>query len=70
LISKAVPRRVDLRCYSEPRALSYVAGNVISAETAGEHGRYYWLLLAKGRLTQRRFGAMLGRIPLLPIPTG
>jgi len=26
--------------------------------------------LAEGHLTRRRFGAMLGRIALLPIPTG
>ena len=35
-----------------------------------KHARYYWLLLAEGHLTRRRFGAMLGRITLLPIPTG
>jgi hypothetical protein len=35
-----------------------------------KHARYYWLLLAEGHLTRRRFGAMLGRIALLPIPTG
>jgi len=34
------------------------------------HARYYWLLLAEGHLTRRRFGAMLGRIVLLPMPTG
>jgi hypothetical protein len=34
------------------------------------HARYYWLLLAEGHLNRRRFGAMLGRIALLPIPTG
>jgi hypothetical protein len=28
------------------------------------------LLLAEGHLTRRRFGAMLGRIALLRIPTG
>src|SRR5450759_1140317 len=38
--------------------------------TASEHARYYWLLLAEKHLTRRRFGAMLGRIALLPIPTG
>jgi hypothetical protein len=27
-----------------------------------KHARYYWLLLAEGHLTRRRFGAMLGRI--------
>ena len=35
-----------------------------------KHARYYWLLLAEGHLTRRRFGAMLGRIAQLPIPTG
>jgi Transposase DDE domain group 1 len=35
-----------------------------------KHARYYWLLLAEGHLTRRRFRAMLGRIALLPIPTG
>jgi hypothetical protein len=34
-----------------------------------KHARYYWLLLAEGHLTRRRFGAMLGRIALLPVPT-
>jgi len=34
-----------------------------------KHARYYWLLLAEGHLNRRRFGAMLGRIALLPIPT-
>ena len=31
-----------------------------------KHARYYWLLLAESHLTRRRFGAMLGRIALLP----
>jgi hypothetical protein len=35
-----------------------------------KHARYHWLLLAEGHLTRRRFGEMLGRIALLPIPTG
>jgi hypothetical protein len=35
-----------------------------------KHARYYWLLLAEGHLTRRRFGTMLGRITLLPVPTG
>ena len=34
------------------------------------HARYYWLLIAEGHLTRRRFGAMLGRIARLPAPTG
>jgi hypothetical protein len=35
-----------------------------------KHARYYWLLLAEGHLNRRRFGAMLGRIARLPVPTG
>jgi hypothetical protein len=35
-----------------------------------QHTRYYWLLLEEGHLKQRRFEAMLGRIALLPVPTG
>jgi len=35
-----------------------------------KHARYYWLFLAEGYLTRRRFGAMLGRIALLPLRTG
>jgi hypothetical protein len=35
-----------------------------------KHARYYWLLLAEGHLNRRRFGAMLGRIALLPLRTG
>ncbi len=35
-----------------------------------KHARYYWLLLAEGHLNRRRFGAMLGRIALLPVPSG
>jgi len=35
-----------------------------------KHARYYWLLLAEGHLTRRRFGAMLGRIALLPVRAG
>jgi len=32
-----------------------------------KHARYYWLLLAEGHLNRQRFGAMLGRIALLPL---
>ena len=35
-----------------------------------KHARYYWLLLAESHLTRRLFGAMLGRIAALPLPTG
>jgi hypothetical protein len=33
-----------------------------------KHARYYWLLLAKGQLTRGRFGSMLRRIAVLPLP--
>ena len=32
--------------------------------------RYYWLLLTESHLTKRLFGAMLGRIEALPVPSG
>ena len=35
-----------------------------------KHARYYWLLLAESHLTRQFFGAMLGRIAQLPVPTG
>ncbi len=35
-----------------------------------KHARYYWLLLAEGRLTRRLVGTMLGRIAALPSPAG
>ena len=35
-----------------------------------KHARYYWLLLAESRLTRRLFGAMVGRIDGLPLPSG
>ncbi len=35
-----------------------------------KHARYYWLVLAEGYLTRRRFGAMLRRIVMLPVPAG
>jgi hypothetical protein len=34
-----------------------------------KHARYYWLLSAEGHLTRRLFGAMVGRIAALPVPT-
>ena len=33
-----------------------------------KHARYYWLMLAEGRLTRVRFAEMLRRIALLPLP--
>jgi hypothetical protein len=35
-----------------------------------KHARYYWLLLAEGRLTRRLFGSMVWRITALPSPAG
>ena len=35
-----------------------------------KHARYYWLLMAESHLTRRLFGAMLGRIDGLPLPSG
>jgi hypothetical protein len=32
--------------------------------------RYYWLLLAETHLRRQLFGALLGRIARLPVPTG
>jgi hypothetical protein len=32
-----------------------------------KHARYYWLALAEGYLTRRRFGAVLRRIMMLPV---
>jgi hypothetical protein len=34
-----------------------------------KHARHYRLDLAEGNLNRRRFGAMLGRITFLPVPT-
>jgi hypothetical protein len=35
-----------------------------------KYARYYWLLLAEGHMNRRRFGAMLRRIVMLPVPAG
>jgi hypothetical protein len=35
-----------------------------------KHAKYYWLLLAESHVTRRLFGAMVGRIELLPLPAG
>jgi hypothetical protein len=34
------------------------------------HARYYWLLLAEGRLSRRLFGSMLRMVAALPLPDG
>src|ERR1017187_2907795 len=41
-----------------------------SAVVPIKHARYCWLLLAESHLTRRLFGAMVGRIAVLPAPTG
>ncbi len=35
-----------------------------------KHARHYWLLLARGHLTRRLFGAVVRRIGLLSVPAG
>ena len=51
--------------YAGPDRVGLEEGHDLLADA-----RYYWLLLAEGHLTRRRFGAMLGQIALLPAPTG
>ncbi|MBZ5697840.1 MAG: hypothetical protein LAN18_04770 [Acidobacteriia bacterium] len=46
-----------------------MAGLVKTRGRLVKHARHYWLLLAEGHLNRRRFGAMLGRIALLPLRT-
>jgi hypothetical protein len=43
------------------------------AKTGGrlvKHARHYWLLLAEGHLTRRKFAAILRRVAALPVPAG
>jgi hypothetical protein len=64
-------RRLDLPRGIKNWSLTSLQQRLV--KTGGQlvkHARYYWLLLAEGQLTRRRFGAMLGRIALLPLPTG
>ena len=35
-----------------------------------KHARYYWLLLVEGHLNRQLFGAMVGRLDGLPLPSG
>ena len=61
----ALPRRIEnWSLTSLQQRLVKTGGRLV------KHARYYWLLLAEGHLIRRRFGAMLGRIALLPVPTG
>ena len=61
----ALPKRIDnWSLTSLQQRLVKTGGRLI------KHARYYWLLLAKGHLTQRLFGAMVRRIAALPLPSG
>ena len=61
----AVPKRIEnWSLTSLQQRLVKTGGRLV------KHARYHWLLLAEGHLNRRRFGAMLSRIALLPIPTG
>jgi hypothetical protein len=61
----ALPRRIDnWSLTSLPQQLVKTGGRLV------KHAHYYWLFLAEGYLNWRRFAAMLGRIALLPVPTG
>jgi hypothetical protein len=64
-------RRLGLRRGIENWSLTSLQQRLM--KTGGrlvKHARYYWLLLAEGHLNRRRFAAMLGRLALLPVPTG
>jgi len=61
----ALPKRIEKwSLTSLQQGLVKTGGGLV------KHARYYWLLLSEGHLNRRRFGAMLGRIVLLPMPTG
>lgn len=61
----ALPKRIEKwSLTSLQQGLVKTGGRLV------KHARYYWLLLAEGHLNRRRFGAMLDRIVLLPMPTG
>ena len=60
-----LPNRIDnWSLTSLQRRLVKTGGRLV------KHARYYWLLLAESYLTRRLFGAMVGRIAALPVPTG
>ncbi len=61
----AVPKRIEnWSLTSLQQRLVKTGGRLV------KHARYYWLLLAEGHLNRRRFGAMVGRIAQLLVPTG
>src|SRR6266566_5535961 len=60
-----LPKRIDnCSLTSLQQRLVKTGGRLV------KHARYYWLMLAEGHLTRRLFGAILGRIALLPVLTG
>ena len=61
----ALPQRIRELVADEPAATASE-----DRRAAVKHARYSWLLLAEGHLSRRRFGAMLGRIAVLAVPTG
>jgi hypothetical protein len=60
----ALPRRIENWSLTSLQRLVKTGGRLV------KHARYYWLLLAEGHLNRQRFGAKLGRIGPLPVPTG
>jgi homocysteine S-methyltransferase len=60
----ALPRRI------ENWLLTRLQQRLVKTAGRQKHTRYYWHFLTEGHLNQRRFRAMLGRIALLPTPTG
>jgi hypothetical protein len=62
----ALPKRIENWSLTslQQRLVMKTGGRLV------QHAWYYWLLLAEGHLNRRRFGAMLGRIALLPLRSG
>lgn len=61
----APPRRIEKwSLTSLQQRLVKTGGRLI------RHARYFWLLLAEGRLTKRLFAAMFRRIAASPLPSG
>jgi Transposase DDE domain group 1 len=60
----ALPKRIENWSLTSLQRLVKTGGRLV------QFARYYWLLLAEGHLNRRRFGAMLGRIALLPLRSG
>jgi Transposase DDE domain group 1 len=61
----ALPSRIDnWSLTSLQQRLVKTGGRLV------KHARYYWLFLAESHLTRRLFGAMVGWIESLPLPSG